>query len=397
MGTPCNMSNRKFERPRHGHLGFAPRKRCSRAKAKIQSFPKDDSTQKPHFTAFPGYKAGMTHVLREVKRAGSRLDKKETVDACTIIETPPVIVVGLTGYEQTIAGLKTVTTVFADHLSEGVQRRFRKTYRAGADIPEFKSKVDKDAAVKAIKEKCIVVRAIVHTQPDLIPQLNQKKAHVMEIQINGGSVAEKVDFIVSQFEQAIHVSSVFEESESTDLCSISKGKGNTGVITRWGVNRLPRKTHRGLRKVACIGSWHPARCAWTVPRVGQLGYHQRTEINKRIYRIGAKDDPRSGSTGNDITEKTINPLGGFPNYGNIKNDFCMVKGCIVGVKKRFVAMRKPILPPVSRTALEPINIKFIDTSSKMGTGKFQTIEEKKAFYGPMKKELKLMAAANIEA
>ena len=42
------------------------------------------------------------------------------------------------------------------------------------------------------------------------------------------------------------------------------GKGFNGVVTRWGVTRLARKTHRGLRKVACIGSWHPARVSFHV-------------------------------------------------------------------------------------------------------------------------------------
>jgi len=49
---------------------------------------------------------------------------------------------------------------------------------------------------------------------------------------------------------------------------------------------LPRKTHKGLRKVACIGAWHPSRVQFTVARAGQKGYHHRTEINKKIYRIG---------------------------------------------------------------------------------------------------------------
>ena len=55
-----------------------------------------------------------------------------------------------------------------------------------------------------------------------------------------------------------------------------------GVIARWGISRLPRKTHRGLRKVACIGAWHPSRVAWTVARAGQHGFHHRTEINKKV-------------------------------------------------------------------------------------------------------------------
>lgn len=55
-----------------------------------------------------------------------------------------------------------------------------------------------------------------------------------------------------------------------------------GVTSRWHTKKLPRKTHRGLRKVACIGAWHPARVAFSVARAGQKGYHHRTEINKKV-------------------------------------------------------------------------------------------------------------------
>merc|ERR1712084_69166 len=58
-----------------------------------------------------------------------------------------------------------------------------------------------------------------------------------------------------------------------------------GVTSRWGTKKLPRKTHRGLRKVACIGAWHPSRVSFTVARGGQKGYHHRVEINKKIYTI----------------------------------------------------------------------------------------------------------------
>jgi len=66
-----------------------------------------------------------------------------------------------------------------------------------------------------------------------------------------------------------------------DVIGVNKGHGYTGVVKRWGVARLPRKTHRGLRKVACVGAWHPARISFTVSRHGQDGYHHRTEINKK--------------------------------------------------------------------------------------------------------------------
>ena len=71
--------------------------------------------------------------------------------------------------------------------------------------------------------------------------------------MNGGSIEEKVDFGYSLFEQTVSVDSVFQPNEMLDTIAITKGKGTEGVVTRWGVTRLPRKTHRGLRKVmACL-------------------------------------------------------------------------------------------------------------------------------------------------
>ena len=71
------------------------------------------------------------------------------------------------------------------------------------------------------------------------------------MQVNGGSVEEKVDFGYNLFEQTVSVDSVFQPNEMLDTIAITKGKGTEGVVTRWGVTRLPRKTHRGLRKVSC--------------------------------------------------------------------------------------------------------------------------------------------------
>ena len=120
-----------------------------------------------------------------------------------------------------------------------------------------------------------------------------------------------------------------------------------GVTSRWHCKKLPRKTHKGLRKVACIGAWHPSRVQYSVARAGQKGYHHRTEINKKIYRIGAGIHTKEGkvvknnaATEYDPSEKTITPLGGFPHYGEVNNDFVMLKGCCIGPKKRVLTLRK---------------------------------------------------------
>lgn len=67
--------------PRCGSLGFLPKKRCRRGKGKPKSFPRDDPAKSPHLTAFMGYKAGMTHIVREVEKPGSKLHRKETAEA----------------------------------------------------------------------------------------------------------------------------------------------------------------------------------------------------------------------------------------------------------------------------------------------------------------------------
>jgi len=173
-----------------------------------------------------------------------------------------------------------------------------------------------------------------------------------------------------------------------DIVGVTKGHGNAGVVSRWGVTRLPRKTHRGLRKVACIGAWHPARVQFQVPRAGQKGYFHRTEINKKVYRIGKslKEDKNGAMTDQDLTEKHITPMGGFPHYGEVNEDWIMLKGCTIGHKKRVMTLRKSLLTQTSRNALEEITLKFIDTSSKFGHGRFQTPEEKRKFFGRVKKE-----------
>jgi len=389
------MSHRKFERPRHGSLGFSPRKRTRHTSGKIKSFPKDDPSKPCSLTAFLGYKAGMTHIVRQVDKPGSKLHKKEVVEAVSILETPPLVVVGFVGYIETPRGLRALTSVWAQHLSDECKRRFYKNFKASKQkaFTKYAKRYDsKDGLpeIERVKKYCTVVRAIVHTQIQKV-KIGQQKAHLKEIQVNGGSVADKVDFCQSLFEKEVPVSSVFAKDEMIDVIGCTRGHGFKGVVSRWGCTRLPRKTHRGLRKVACIGTWHPARVQWQVPRAGQSGFHHRTEINKKIYRIGKnkKDDPNSASTESDLTEKGITPLGGFSHYGQVNEDWLMLKGAVCGPRKRVLALRKTLIPQTKRAALENIELKFIDTSSKFGHGRFQTAEEKVKFYGGGKKKVEV--------
>jgi len=382
------MAHRKFKCPRHGSLGFSPKKRFRGHQGKIKAFPKDDQSKACHLTAFMGYKVGCTHITRDVDKPGAKVHKKTVVEAVTVLETPPMTIIGVVGYIATPRGLRALTTVWAQHLNDEAKRRFYKSWYASKKkafinyAQKYKngSQPDIDKELTRMKKYCQVVRVIAHTQVHKL-KLGQKKSHIMEIQVNGGSVKDKVDFAVKKFEQSVNFSDVFNPDEMVDAIGITKGKGFEGVVSRWGVTRLPRKTHKGLRKVACIGAWHPSRVSYTVARAGQNGYHHRVELNKKIYKLGKAGDDKSAMTEADLTEKGINPMGGWPNYGVIRNDWVMVKGSVVGVKKRVVVFRKCVHPSTRKVASEKIALKFVDTSSKYGHGRFQTAKEKARFFG----------------
>merc|ERR1711981_1133135 len=400
-----SMSHRKFEAPRHGSKGFLPKKRSKRHKGKPKAFPKDDPSKPVHLTCFMGYKAGMTHIVREVDRPGSKVNKKEVVEAVTIIETPPMVAIGVVGYIETPRGLRALKTVWAEHIGEECKRRFYKNWSQSKKKAFTKSctkwaddlgKKEIEKELSQMKKYCTTIRIIVHTQMKILRR-SQKKAHIMEVQLNGGSIADKVNFARDHFEKEVPVGAVFAQDEMIDIIGVTKGHGFKGVTSRWHTKKLPRKTHKGLRKVDCIGAWHPSRVAFSVARSGQKGYHHRTEINKKVYRVGAgyhtvdgKEVRNNAATAVDITDKSINPVGGFVHYGLVKNDFIMIKGGVMGPKKRAITLRKSLLKQTSRAAMEPVKLKFIDTTSKMGHGRFQTKEEKNAFMGPLKKDTQIV-------
>ncbi|KAF7560094.1 hypothetical protein G7046_g4064 [Stylonectria norvegica] len=374
------MSHRKFEAPRHGSLAYLPRKRAARHRGKVKSFPKDDPKKPVHLTAAMGYKAGMTTIVRDLDRPGAKSNKKEVVEAVTIVDTPPMIVVGLVGYIETPP--------------DEVKRRFYKNWyksKKKAFTKYAKKHSENNGAsitreLERIKKYCTVVRVLAHTQVRKTP-LKQKKAHLMEIQVNGGSIADKVSFGQGLFEKSVGVESIFEQDEMIDVIAVTTGHGYNGVTARWGTKKLPRKTHKGLRKVACIGAWHPSHVQWTVARAGQMGYHHRTSVNHKVYRIGKGDADDNAATEVDVTKKTITPMGGFVRYGEINNDFIILKGSIPGTKKRIMTLRKTMFTQTSRKALEKVNLKWIDTSSEFGHGAFQTPAEKKQYQGTLKKDL----------
>lgn len=379
------MSCRKFEAPRHGSLQFRPKRRSSSIRPSIRTFPADVPSNPCHLTAFLAYKAGMTHVVRSVElRAKNKMVTKELMEAVTLLEAPPMVVHGVVGYKNTLDGLVRTKLILAEHLSEGVIRRmYKRKYVPGMKYDDMRDNTGySQDDIEELKTNSDVIRVLVHTQVDRIPSCHQKKSHIAEFQINGGTIEEKVAFAFDKLEKEITVGEVFEKNELLDTIGVTKGKGFQGVVKRWGITILPRKSNKGCRKVACIGAWHPSRVMYSVARAGQLGYHRRTQVNVAVYSVGKAAEPVA--TEFDLTVKSINPMGGFPHYGNIQTDYIMLKGAITGPRKRVVTLRKSLK---ANAKVDDVVLKFVDTSSKIGRGRFQTNDEKRAFYGISKPEV----------
>lgn len=376
------MSCRKFDAPRHGSLAYCPMKRASSIKQQEPKTPKDNPTDKPHLTSFLSYKVGMTHILRISSRKTTEKKKevrKEIVDAVTLLEAPPMKVFGVRSYVRGINGLVLKNQVFSNKLDESVKSRlihkFKKKKNKEEKICQQSPSLDNFAMDTPASQT--VLRVLAHTQINLL-KLNCKKAHILEITVNGGTLTEKLEFIKNIFERTVTIGEVFSEQELISISGVTKGKGFTGVVKRRSVSIQPRKSRKGIRKVACIGAWHPAGVLRTVARAGQKGTFCRTMINKKVVKIG--NGEQKETTDYDLTEKTINPMGGFLHYGYLKNDYLMIKGNVMGPSKRVITIGKSYNTTNKERNLENVDIKFIDTSSKMGHGRFQTSAEKAVYY-----------------
>ncbi len=323
----------KRHAPRHGSLAYYPRKRAKTQKAVFRSYR--IKAEKPTIAAFAGYKAGMTHVIMVDDRPGTLTYGQEVSKAVTIIETPPLRVVGLRPYIKTPYGLKPLTTIMKVEADSDLKRTF--TIGSGVDNFERKKKL-----IDGRKDEIAEVRILAHTLPRYAG-IHKKKPELMEIPIVGGNIEEQLDFAFSLIGKSIRASEVFREGQFVDVTAVTKGKGFQGVIKRFGVSLLPHKAGKRRREVGSLGSRHPAWISWRVPRPGQMGYHKRTEYNKRILKIIQADLDEKGIPKSYREE--INLKGGFTNYGIIKSDAILLQGSVPGPSKRFVMIRHAIRPP----------------------------------------------------
>ena len=328
------MGRRRTKAPRRGSLAYLPRKRAKHSTGRVRHWP-DVELDFPRLIGFSGYKVGMNYVYLLDETRGSPNYGQEIIVPVTIIEAPPVLVCGLRAYSQTDNGSKAFTEVWAKELPKDAERSPSKP----KNPPTSYEKIEE--SLTEVSE----FRAILFTQPHLA-NVPQKKPEVFEVKVCGGTIDDQLKYLAGILGKAVRVSDVFRVGQFVDVIAVTKGKGVQGPVKRWGVKKRHHKSRKTVRGIATLGPWRPHYVMYTVPRAGQMGFHQRTERNKRILKIN--------SDGEDI-----NPKGGFPHYGIVKSSNILLKGSVPGPAKRMLKLRCAEHPP-PHLSEEQIKITYTD-------------------------------------
>jgi len=313
------MGHRKQSAPRRSSLAYLPRGRASRIIPPVKYWPPYDG--EPRLLGFIGYKAGHTTIYYIDNTPNSPTQGLEVAKVGTVIATPPIIIAGIVGYTEENGALKEYTRVWASNLPEEIKRNIP-TWR-----PNEKEKLEK---LKNSFDKLREVRVIALARPKLAG-LPKKKVDLVEIKV-GGPLDKALEYAINRLGKEVRISEAFKNGEYVDVIAVSRGKGFEGVVGRHKVKIQPRKKRKTRREVGAIGGRSPAYVTYTVPRAGQLGYHRRTEFNKRILLMS--------ENGLEYT-----PKGGFPHFGVVKTEAIIVEGTVPGVPKRAIVLRKPARPP----------------------------------------------------
>lgn len=327
-------------------MGYGPRTRATKEVPRIKSWPDDDGS--PALQGFAGYKAGMTQVMMVNDESNSPREGMEEAVPVTVVETPPMRAVALRAYEDTPYGTKPLTEVWASEFDENLDRAL--------DLPSEDTFDDDADDLRSALEAGEVddVRVITHTVPAGMKNIPKKKPDIMETRVGGGSLDDRVDFALDLVgEGGEHaMSDVFRAGEYMDVAGVTKGKGTQGPVKRWGVQKRKGKHARQgwRRRIGNLGPWNPSRVRSTVPQLGQTGYHQRTELNKRLVDIGDGD------------EASVD--GGYVGYGEVDGPHALVKGSLPGPDKRLLRFR-PAIRPNDQPRLDP-EVRFVSTASNQG-------------------------------
>jgi large subunit ribosomal protein L3 len=336
------MGHRKTHAPKHGSLAYLPRKRAKRLLARIRYWPKIEADT-PRLLGFAGYKAGMTYVFAIEDRKRSPNYGKEIMRPVTIIESPPMLICAVRAYTKNAYGLQTITEAWMKDTPEELERVFTlpENFKTEENLKKIEENLDKTTKIRVI--------AITQPKQTSVPK---KKPDIAEIEVGGGTIQQQFEYAKNLLGKTVNPTEIFKEGQYVDVIAVSTGKGFQGPVKRWGVTVLQHKGRKTKRGIATLGPWNPHHVMYSIPRAGQMGFHQRTEYNKRILKIG-----------ND--GKEVTPKGGFIRYGIVRGPYILLDGSVPGSEKRPIKLRYPARPP-KQLAEELPRVTHISLESPQG-------------------------------
>ncbi len=313
------MGHRRKSQPRRGSMAYYPRGRAKSMEARIRGWP-EISSEEPKLLAHAGFKAGCVQIVSIDDRDKTPNAGKQLVSLGTVLVTPPILVAGVRGYSKDANGMHAEFDVYAEDIPKEVSKHI--TLKNKENALENAEKI-----LGRIKE----IFAIVTISPNTVG-LEQKKPYIFEAAVRGGDVQKQFAFVKDLLGKEVKIDQVFETGSGVDVAAITKGKGWQGVITRMGVKKKQHKSRKTVREVGSLGPISPQNVMYTVPRAGQMGFHQRVEYNKRIMIM----------SNSDSEDFKINPEGGFKHFGLVKGDYVILKGSVPGTYRRLIKLRSQI-------------------------------------------------------
>jgi len=295
--------------PRKGSLQFWPRKRAKKFLPRVNW---NAISSEKNLKGFICYKAGMASAYLKDETPNSMTKGKKISIPATILECPPMKIFSVRFYKNK----KVFKEVLAEKLEKELKRKMKLPKERKFKIEDIHPEKGKDFDDVRILCYSQIKKTGIKKTPDL-----------SEIGLCG-TFEEKIDFVKKNLEKDISVLDVFEKGELVDIRGLTKGKGTTGPVKRFGIKLRKHKSEKGRRKPGSLGPWHPARVTFRAPMAGQMGMFTRIIYNNKIIEIGKAENK--------------NWLQNRKNFGNLKTDYIIVNTSVQGPAKRQLLLTSPL-------------------------------------------------------
>ena len=311
----------KINRPRFGSLQFYPRKRVAKFLPaanwiNVENSDAIKSLKEHGLLGFIVYKVGMSSALIKDNTEHVLTKGKKITIPVTILEAPNMKAYSIRFYKNK----RPVNEIVVSN-----EKELKKILRVTKQVKDSKA-VDSEIKNYDYDDVSIIAYSIVKETSI------KKSPDIIEIGIKGESKEKKLEYAKSLIGKEITLKDFLNNYTLLDFRGLTKGKGLSGPVARFGIGLKGHKSEKGVRRPGSLGPWHPSRVTFKAPQAGQLGMFTRIHYNQKVIGFG------------EIKEKDINPSEGFKHYGKINTNYLIVNGSVQGPQKRQILITPAFRP-----------------------------------------------------